>query len=601
MPKREYGKWSVQDMKNALNEYRKGNIGFNECCRKYEIPKPTFRRHVLGQVKRGEKDERQSKRRVNGREQAIPEEVEQELVLHILRFEELLFGLTIIDVRKLAYDIVAANPHLPNPFNKEKKLAGKKWYYSFMSRHENLSLRQPENISMARSKGFNKTNVYGFFDVLEKIVDENGIDAFHIYNVDESGFSTVQKKSPRVLALKGKHQVGFVASGERGINTTLVCCCNASGTYVPPMFIFKRQRMHPALKNGAFPGSIVESSESGYINTDLFVKWLNHFIKFVKPSKNEKCVLLLDGHTTHSKNLEAIKLARANGIILLQLPGHTTHRLQPLDVGVFKSVEANYTQVMATWLRANVGQKITQFEVTALLTDAYTKAATISNAASGFRAAGVWPVNREVFSDADFVASENLAEIIPENLAEIIPENNISLTENTQAPVNNQPVINEDAIPEAIPSTSGLTPKEKLHLNKKSKTTLTVPIQEISPLPKVTKKYGERIRRGAQKVAILTESPYKNELEEKCALKARKEERKKTKRDVFETAKPKKVNSSASAEIIIETNPEDWFCALCQESSVEDMIRCTKCEKWAHEMCADSSRFNGDYLCDLCC
>lgn len=39
MAKRQYGKWNPQDMKNALEEYRKGSIGLNKCCDKYNIPK----------------------------------------------------------------------------------------------------------------------------------------------------------------------------------------------------------------------------------------------------------------------------------------------------------------------------------------------------------------------------------------------------------------------------------------------------------------------------------------------------------------------------------------------------------------------------------
>lgn len=49
--------------------------------------------------------------------------------------------------------------------------------------------------------------------------------------------------------------------------------------YVPPMIIFKWVRMSNELKVGAPPpGSIVDFSESGYINAELFVKWLRHFI-----------------------------------------------------------------------------------------------------------------------------------------------------------------------------------------------------------------------------------------------------------------------------------------------------------------------------------
>ncbi|KAF8805525.1 CENP-B protein, partial [Phlegmacium glaucopus] len=41
-----------------------------------------------------------------------------------------------------------------------------------------------------------------------------------------------------------------------------------------------------------------------------------------------------DGHGSHT-TLNWITLAQANNIILYCLPPHTTHRLQPLDVGCF--------------------------------------------------------------------------------------------------------------------------------------------------------------------------------------------------------------------------------------------------------------------------
>jgi hypothetical protein len=78
---------------------------------------------------------------------------------------------------------------------------------------------------------------------------------------------------------------------------------------------------------------------------------LKEFIKLVKPSKENKVLLLLDGHTSHSKNLAAIELARANGVIILQLPGHTTHRLQPLDVSIFGPLETYYNQAVEKWMR----------------------------------------------------------------------------------------------------------------------------------------------------------------------------------------------------------------------------------------------------------
>lgn len=611
MAKRQYGKWRPEDMVRALEEFKKGEIKLNECCRKYEIPKKTFLRHMRGEVKRGVSCGISMP--VNGRETALPPDAEQELVRVIISFEESMFGLTITDIRKLAFQVLEANPHLVNPFNKEKRMAGKKWYYSFMKRHPELSLRQPENVSIARIRGFNSESVFHFYDILEKTVDENNLDALRIFNIDESGFSTVQKKSPKVVALKGKHQVGNIASGERGINTTFVCCTSASGNFVPPMIIFKRLRMHPSLKVGAPPGSIVEISETGYINTELFIKWLEHFIAYVKPSVEEKVLLVLDGHTTHSKNLEAIQLARSNGVLLLQLPGHTTHRLQPLDVSIFKPFQTYYDEAICKWLRTHE-PPITQFEVAALLSEAYSRAATLSNAMSGFKATGIWPVDRNVFSDTDF-----------------IPAKTHSLTINRDTIVDNQPIdrpicadqqemqVEESAqenrhIPVVVTQQQQTT-----DMSVTSPRRLRVTVGEVSPLPQPTAKQGKRLKKGAQSAELLTSSPYKNRLQEvkaKKALLIQKKLKSNESRPRCSSKQPRKVttpvvhpSTSHQTEglhpglldgVEVQVQADDWFCFLCEQTVLEDMVQCTACNKWAHEQCAGISKQEIAFVCDFC-
>jgi hypothetical protein len=45
-------------------------------------------------------------------------------------------------------------------------------------------------------------------------------------------------------------------------------------------------------------------------------------------------LLMYNGHGSHT-TLDWVTLAHSNNIILFCLPPHTTHRLQPLDVGCF--------------------------------------------------------------------------------------------------------------------------------------------------------------------------------------------------------------------------------------------------------------------------
>jgi len=66
--------------------------------------------------------------------------------------------------------------------------------------------------------------------------------------MDETGLQTVQKPQ-KILARRGKHQVGGIVSA--------VCCCRATGQYVPPLLIFKRKHMVDNLKDGAPPGTVL--------------------------------------------------------------------------------------------------------------------------------------------------------------------------------------------------------------------------------------------------------------------------------------------------------------------------------------------------------
>nr|CAD7261764.1 unnamed protein product [Timema shepardi] len=98
--------------------------------------------------------------------------------------------------------------------------------------------------------------------------------------------------------------------------------------------------------------------------------------------------------------------ARENNVRLLSLPSHCTHRLQPLDVAVFKSINSFYDQAVSTWLSQHPGRIVTEKEIPELFAIAYGKGATIRNAQSGFKKTGIHPFNPHAFSEEDFIAAE---------------------------------------------------------------------------------------------------------------------------------------------------------------------------------------------------
>ena len=313
-----------------------------------------------------------------------------------------MFGFTTVEIHRLAYDIATQN-NLSHPFNDENKMAGKDWLAGFLKRHPQISIRNPEPTSMNRAVAFNVANKNRFFAIYKQELDSEHYTAARIWNVDESGFTAVH--IPRkIIAQRGLKQLGKITSGEKGVTTTAVCAFSAGGNYVPPMLIFKRKRMTDLLLRGSPPGTIGACSDNGWITNDLFLNWLKHFASHAKPSVNEKVILLLDGHASH-KSLEAVEFARANGIVMISFPPHSTHHMQPLDRTFFGPLKQQYNKECDKWMTQHVSQRISPFDQAQLFGLAYTSVANIAKAQSGFCCTGVWPYNPDIYTDADFAPS----------------------------------------------------------------------------------------------------------------------------------------------------------------------------------------------------
>lgn len=104
---------------------------------------------------------------------------------------------------------------------------------------------------------------------------------------------------------------------------------------------------------------------SGWMQIEIFTPtWIDHFIKYAKPSEERPILLILDGHATHVKNLELTEVQKKNMCIFLVLPPHTSHRLQPLDVSLMFPLSAYYEQTVKSWLSNNSGKVVTaQFKM----------------------------------------------------------------------------------------------------------------------------------------------------------------------------------------------------------------------------------------------
>ena len=338
---------------------------------------------------------------------------EEDLKGYILFMEARLFGLSLLDFRKLCYQFASINTK-QHPFNNTAKLAGESFVHGFLRRHTSISLRSPEATSAARASGFNRVVVNNFFNLLESLYDKYKFPPSRIYNNDETGIMTVPNKTSKVLSMKGKKQVGTLASAERGTLVTAEICFNALGNYIPPLLIFPRKKENALFEIGTPPETVCVAHPTGWMQSDIFADtWFPHFIKHAKPTAADPVLLIFDGHATHTKNLELIRKARENHVHILVIPPHTSHRLQPLDVSFMGPLNTYYAQAVNTWLRNHPGKVVTIYQTGALFGQAYQRAATSSNAINGFSSTGICPLNPTIFPDRVFAAAETTEKPTP--------------------------------------------------------------------------------------------------------------------------------------------------------------------------------------------
>ncbi|KAI8437006.1 hypothetical protein MSG28_010406 [Choristoneura fumiferana] len=154
---------------------------------------------------------------------------------------------------------------------------------------------------------------------------------------------------------------------------------------------------------GAPEGSLGIATKSGWINSGIFLEVLKHIQKKSSCSKDNPILLLVDNHESHV-TIEAVDYARDNGIVYLSFPPHTTHRLQPLDVGIFGPFKAKLKTAFNDWHVNNPGKTLNIYNIPQLAKLAYFESFTGKNITSAFEKTGIWPFNKLAFSDDDFAA-----------------------------------------------------------------------------------------------------------------------------------------------------------------------------------------------------
>jgi hypothetical protein len=405
------------------------------------------------------------------------------------------------------------------------------------------------------------------------------------------------------------------------------------------------------LKKGAAPDTIFVCNGTGWMTIQEFITWFKHFLAHTRPTADNPVLLLLDGHSSHTKNLAFIEKARQCHVTVVCMPPHCSHKLQPLDVSFMGPLKTNFSKALEDYLKANPGKVATLNDVSPVFGQAFMKTSSASVVINGFRKAGIVPLNRFVFTDDDF-AGADVTDILPDQAD---PEHDQAGPSSDQAGSSSDPADSSDdqagpnsdqagsssdeadqnrgqngfnsgqigATEISKESTSAssrmavvslyddessamLTPKPGV-TSRQSDTisdssvmrSFKVSPEEILPIPKTTTR---KITRGRkrEKARTLTSSPYRNELKSSQAAK-----------DIGNLKKVKKVQERFCSKIDAETPKrtrgrpkgvknqtknsqllQDSLCEYCGScfslsDDGQNWTKCSKCFFWFHE-CTDS-------------
>ncbi|XP_071648084.1 uncharacterized protein [Temnothorax longispinosus] len=504
---------------------------------------------------------------------------ESTLVEYLAYCNEMHFGLSTKEIRGLAFDF-AKKLNLKVPASWEAaRMAGEDWLTNFLKRHRTLSIRKPEATSLARDTSFSRTSQERFFALLKSVLDKYRFPIHCIWNMDETGITTVQTPNRIIGRVK---QIERVTSAERGNLVTLTMAVSAIGQFLPPFFIFPRKHFKEYFLNGGPPGCTGEANPSGWMNAEHFVKFLQFFQSHVRASVDAPVLLILDNYVSHL-SIAGLDYCKANGIIVLSSPPHCSHKLQPLKRTVYDPLKKCVNAQCDNWMTSNPGRTMTMYDIPGIVAKALPLAVTYQNIVSGFECTGISPFNPDIFQEYEFLTNSVTDREYPFTFVD--PEKVLNAADPDAADQN------EDIDPTAL----SMTHYDDTLLENLSATTLES-IPEAAPRQST---HEER-----RTSVVLTDSSQMRELATEQAESRQKENEKpatrKRGRPPKNAVQSEPQPSTSGEQESEESKSEKWsdcdedldnICCVCSETTEnrDDEKQCISCKRRAHNKCVRSS------------
>ncbi|KAJ3631837.1 hypothetical protein MTP99_012943 [Tenebrio molitor] len=384
MPKKIEGdvyqkKYTEEDVQNALLEIENG-LSKKAASRKYNVPRATIQFRMS-----------QKFSKTSFGPAPILSNVEETLLVTWIR-ESLRKGFPQRkeDLQASVHHFLEANPR-QNPFKDNHP--GEGWYKGFLRRHQELTERQPEAVTLA-SANVSEADIRSWFQQIETYLKEEDLfqildDSIRVFNSDETNFQLCPK-TKKVIAPRGTRNVYEVDRGQAKFTLTVLFTFAASDTITAPMIIYPYKPYKPSEISMSVPKSWgIGISSNGWMKSELFYEYIANIFYKDLFERNTKfpVILFVDGHSTHL-TYKVSELCKQLKIILIALYPNTTRILQPADVSAFKPMKSFWKKGVLDWRRDNPSGALTKEHVASILQRVlkHIKPEIICH---GFRASGI--------------------------------------------------------------------------------------------------------------------------------------------------------------------------------------------------------------------
>ena len=245
---------------------------------------------------------------------------------------------------------------------------GKLWTARFIARRQELKTRLNRVYDFQRAACQDLELIGAWFKLVDNMRAKYGIADSDFYNFDETGFmmGVICGSSMVVTRADRQGRSKSVQPGNREWATAIECV-DSEGWCLPP-FLVVQGANHLAhwYSQTNLPGDwVIKTTSNGWTDNETSLEWIRHFDQHTKSRvKGTYRMLVLDGHESH-KSPAFDMFCKDNKIITLCLPAHSSHLLQPLDVGCFNPLKRAYGKALEDFIKSHVNHITkTEFVIT---------------------------------------------------------------------------------------------------------------------------------------------------------------------------------------------------------------------------------------------